>query len=191
MDGTSRFDVEQGSLRDCWLLAAMSSLAMRSDLLDQVIFPDQSFRHPNYVGSFRFRFYHFGKWNEIVIDDHLPCFKYRNGKLMFVSSSASNEFWSPLLEKAYAKWNGSYNALDGGFGARGLTAFTGGCVETYHLPDESTGKITRILRSGKQKCSIMTASTPCDRYREAKGEQGIILGKLNNVFLLNKNIILM
>ena len=190
MDGTSRFDVEQGSLGDCWLLAAMSSLAMRSDLLDQVIFPDQSFRHPNYDGKFWFKFYHFGEWHEIFIDDHLPC-DIRNGKLMFVSSSAANEFWSPLLEKAYAKWNGSYNALDGGFGARGLTAFTGGCVETYHLPDESTGKITRILRSGKQKCSIMTASTPCDRYREAKGEQGIILGKLNNVFLLNKNIILM
>ena len=46
---------------------------MRKDLLDQVVFPDQTFGHPNYDGSFRFKFYHFGEWHEIIIDDHLPC----------------------------------------------------------------------------------------------------------------------
>ena len=180
VDSSSRFDVEQGSLGDCWLLAAMSAIAMRKDLLDQVVFPDQTFG-PNYDGSFRFKFYHFGEWHEIIIDDYLPC-NIRRGKLMFVNSSTKNEFWSPLLEKAYAKWNGSYKALDGGFGVRGLTAFTGGCVETYQLSDESPGKITRLLHSAKQKSSILTASTPCGRYREAKGEQGIRLGKMNNDF---------
>ena len=56
---------------------------------------------------------------------------------MFVKSSTPNEFWSPLVEKAYAKFNGSYHALDGGFLARGLQSFTGGCVETFDLSEES------------------------------------------------------
>ena len=41
---------------DCWLLAAMASLAMRRDLLDQVILPNQDFES-SYNGKFYFRFW--------------------------------------------------------------------------------------------------------------------------------------
>lgn len=66
----------------------------------QVIPSDQTLSGDEYVGAFHFRFWRFGGWVDVVVDDRLPV---QNGRLVFSRSDEPAEFWISFLEKAYAK----------------------------------------------------------------------------------------
>lgn len=83
------------------MVAAASSLADHPQLLDRIAPSDQTFAERDYAGVFRFNFYVYGRWIEVVVDDRLPTDR---GRMVYVHSSQPNEFWGALLEKAFAKY---------------------------------------------------------------------------------------
>lgn len=54
VEGYSRFDVQQGELGDCWLLAAAANLTQDQNLFFRVVCDDNSFED-SYAGIFHFR----------------------------------------------------------------------------------------------------------------------------------------
>ncbi|XP_046707517.1 calpain-5-like isoform X4 [Silurus meridionalis] len=176
VDGISTRDLHQGSLGNCWMVAATSCLATEPSLWKKVI-PDHTEQEWNpkrphlYAGIFHFRFWRLGQWMDVVVDDRLPVSE--DGTLLFCRSATPREFWSALLEKAYAKLNGCYEALEGGNTAEALVDFTGGVSEPLSLDGKTLIQHSdqrRALFQTLSRAHMCKALITCS-IRPAEGEQ--------------------
>jgi hypothetical protein len=161
VNGYESSDIKQGSDGDCWWLAAVATIAHRKDLMEKVcVARDEE------CGVYGFVFQRDGEWVSTVVDDNLyldyPDFDYygdvydstgRRAKkhrkecqtgseaLYFAKCADKNETWLPLLEKAYAKVHGDYEAISGGWSGEAVEDMTGGVTSTIAT--------NRVLRRNK------------------------------------------
>lgn len=120
-------DICQGALGNCWLLAAMACLSEHTNAIHSVFRTKE--RNPK--GKYRLRLYDGvkEKWEQIVIDDFIPvdakAYKKDGTCRPMFSQPNGNELYAMLLEKAFAKFCGSYAALEGGQTIWAIRAMTG------------------------------------------------------------------
>ncbi|KAJ0006258.1 hypothetical protein NQD34_013531 [Periophthalmus magnuspinnatus] len=198
VDGISTRDLHQGSLGNCWMVAAISCLASEPSLWKKVI-PDHMEQEWNpkrpdlYAGIFHFRFWRFGSWVDVVVDDRLPV--SADGALLFCRSATPREFWSALLEKAYAKLNGCYEALEGGNTAEALIDFTGGVSEPLSLDrealslqmDQRRALFQTLAQAHERKALITCFIRPAEgELVESVMECGLVRGHAYGITALKK-----
>jgi hypothetical protein len=146
VDGYSSSDVRQGANGDCWFISAVATLCTNQELMDKIcVARDEE------CGVYGFVFHRDGEWFPTVVDDNLYLHtedfeaqgdyydprgeKERKWKknhqtgsdaLHFAKCADPNETWLPLLEKAYAKAHGDYEAIAGGYSGEAIEDLTGG-----------------------------------------------------------------
>ena len=100
----------------------------------------------------------------VVVDDWIPC--EARGKPAFATSRKGNELWVSILEKAYAKLHGSYEALEGGLVQDALVDLTGGAGEEIDLTNEvsqldlASGRLWFQLQRFNQEGFLLGAGSP-------------------------------
>lgn len=150
-------DVRQGMLGDCYFLAALSSIAednlrqtrpqeVQPVLLKQAVFTTAKGQD---AGVSICRLCRAGRWQQVPVSHSLPCRSFPpklsaemqvpDSRALAFSSSCSGALWVPLLEKAWARINGSFQAAERGDSAEALAALTGAPAKHYRLHPESAG----------------------------------------------------
>ena len=85
-----------------------------------------------------------------------------NGKLIYLRSNAPNEFWAPLLEKAYAKFYGSYAAIEGGVSIDAAVDSTGGIPQivkiNHNMDEEEKQSLFHLLELSSANGALITTS---------------------------------
>uniref|UniRef100_T1JH14 Calpain catalytic domain-containing protein n=1 Tax=Strigamia maritima TaxID=126957 RepID=T1JH14_STRMM len=183
-DGNNEFDIIPGKLGDQWFVSCLGCLNLTRGLFYRVVPADQGFDDENYAGIFRFRIWWCGEWQEVVVDDRLPTV---NSRLVFVQCNGSNQFWASLLEKAYAKLHGSYEALKYGCSLDGLADLTGGITESVKIFTDHA-MCTRLLNKLLDMTSIVTCTVNQSQVRShaEKLPNGIMVGTNYRVLCLDK-----
>uniref|UniRef100_UPI00358F5955 calpain-1 catalytic subunit-like isoform X2 n=1 Tax=Myxine glutinosa TaxID=7769 RepID=UPI00358F5955 len=180
-EGITQLDVVQGELANCWVLAAITCLTNKSKLMDKVVPAAQSFSD-NYAGIFLFRFWQYKDWVEVFVDDRLPTI---DGHLILTRSTQKNEFWSALLEKAYAKVNGSFSALHVGFPSEALRDFTGGIVESIPLkPAPATQNLWHMMKHCLNKGALICCGV--SGFQGNQNEVGLFCGHAYSVIKVDQ-----
>lgn len=115
-------DSRQGNLGNCYIKAAMGSLAEFPEMVRAAFLNQNS----NENGIYNVRFYIRGKPWIVSVDDYLFYADTDPASLMYGFQSQDNKsMWGAILEKAWSKVKGNYLNTESGYTINGLRALTG------------------------------------------------------------------
>ena len=159
-------DIIQGELGDCYFLSALASLAQNNERIKRLI----RFRRTTETGVYCFSFCINGIWENIVVDDKIPCLPDHN-KPVFCQSKTS-EVWPILMEKAWAKIHGGYLNVESGRLEEALKALSGAPCSLHMIADDKLEENQWVeLLDARRRSYVFACSTKdfAERYLDKKG----------------------
>lgn len=143
VDGIAPADVKQGVIGDCFLVAALVSVADAQPTTIEAMIVENGTVDGSRTWGVRF-FDAAGQANWVTVNDKLPVEAAGSTSLIFASKGsdiATAELWVPLIEKAYAQANSlEFLARDEQNGVNGYWAVEGGSGDP--LAQVLGGKLT-------------------------------------------------
>jgi hypothetical protein len=158
-DGTDADDVRVGYFKNTWLMSAIMMLASagaEGEIKQEVMkcfiarLPPKMddvqppLTYESSVGAYCLRIFKDGQWLPLLLDDLFPILKSEhhteaNAGVACAYSDGFAELWVPLVEKAFAKYLGSYDALREGYVHHALNALTGADSECLFISGMARG----------------------------------------------------
>ena len=155
--------LKHGLLNSSYLMASLAALCDgdKSPRIQKLF----KFSQPNNAGIWVVNFCINGIWTEVIIDDHLPVDE--NGELVFARNKPiemqgkeyRHVIWGALLEKAWAKVNGSYDRILCGSADLALIHLTDAPTLSFKNEDSEKEMIWNQLLEAQQKNHSMIAAT--------------------------------
>jgi len=141
-------DIKQGKSGSCYFLAAIAAVAQQRPEFIQTMFTHQDLWGS---GIYTVRFYILGKPYEVAVNNKLPADP--TTKKPYFADSENGVFWGPILQKAWAKIYGSYDAMGSGWISTAFQAMSPASQQSlYHAEadDASTlwDAVTEALGKG-------------------------------------------
>ena len=160
-------EITNGKISSSYFLSAISAICDYPGLIKN-IFINKEY---NPDGYYTLVLFIDGEYKTIYLDDYFPCLKGTN--IPYFTKVNNFSFWPLLLEKAWAKINGSYQNALSGWPNDIFRAFTGFACEELNHSEETPERIWRIIKTVKENNGIICTST---KIGEGINEVGLIPG---------------
>lgn len=153
VDNAEFQDLHQGSIGDCFFIAAMAAIVAnrKSFVRRQVVAYDQE------VGVYGVMFCEEMHFVYVIVDDYLAL----TGKYLKYGHNdwRSNEFWVSIIEKAYFKHLGCLEMCCGGWPEEAVYSMLGGVFGQYPVTDKEfsdPSRLWKIINTGLQNGELLT-----------------------------------
>ena len=160
-------DVRQGYLGNCYLMSSLAAMTNIPQLICQLF---RSFEL-NKNGCYEIGLNIEGQWQIVLLDDYFPCSK--KTRVPIFAKPNGPELWVMLLEKAWAKINGGYLNITGGYASEVLSVFTSFPIETFDLFIKDIDIIWKELKKAFEDGQIITC---CSKFDNEIEKYGLISG---------------
>jgi calpain-15 len=162
-------DILQGQLGDCYFLSTLSAMAEFPKRIEK-LFDTQDYQES---GCYSINICTMGIWTDVVIDDYFPCY---GDAVAFSGPKVEKnvtEIWVLLLEKAWAKLFGNYNAISAGFTEDVLRDLTGAPCE--NIMNDNPDLFPKLYDANQANYIITAASAGDEEAGDSVNPMGLVI----------------